>query len=309
MPPRARSAETLRPQPDTSSSDIRTLRCVVANDEPPTRDNRDLGRRSDAPPAGASDEPGPARRAAQFLARTNSSGGAVKAAQAVRRLLPDAPPPVSGDRASARLARLIAEAGADRPSAVRELGLASVQIWQALVRRGMRSDDRPVSATILFTDLVGFSTWALRVGDEQVLRLLAEVNEATREVVVRRGGKIVKHLGDGAMAVFADGTQAIEAGYEAICAVSALTIDGYRPQLRAGLHTGEPRAVGDDYLGVDVNIAARVAAAAGAGELLVSADTLAVADDDNYVKRRRRFKAKGVPSDLEVFSVIPRYSD
>ena len=79
--------------------------------------------------------------------------------------------------------------------------------------------------------------------------------------------------------------------------------------MRAGLHTGEPRAVGDDYLGVDVNIAARVAAAAGAGELLVSADTLAVADDDNYVKRRRRFKAKGVPSDLEVFSVIPRYSD
>lgn len=75
------------------------------------------------------------------------------------------------------------------------------------------------------------------------------------------------------------------------------------------MHTGTPRAVGDDYLGVDVNIAARVAAAAGPGELLASADTLDVAEADRYVRRRRRFKAKGVPADLEVYSVIPRYSD
>lgn len=264
------------------------------------------------PPVSPEDRAGanvtPARRASEFLARTNASDGAVKAARAARRLLPEAPPPTAGDRASARLARLIGEAGSERPSAVRELGLATVQVWQSLVRRGPRTD-RPVPATILFTDLVNFSTWALRVGDEQVLRLLAEVNDVTRTVVVRRGGTIVKHLGDGAMAVFTDGTEAIEAGYETICAVSALTIDGYRPQLRAGLHTGTPRAVGDDYLGVDVNIAARVAAADGPGELLASADTLDVAEADRYVRRRRRFKAKGVPADLEVYSVIPRYSD
>ena len=95
----------------------------------------------------------------------------------------------------------------------------------------------------------------------------------------------------------------------AICAVSALTIDGYRPQLRAGLHTGTPRAVGDDYLGVDVNIAARVAQAAGPGELLVSDATMASADADRYHRRRRRFKAKGVPMELGVFAVVPRYDD
>lgn len=67
------------------------------------------------------------------------------------------------------------------------------------------------------------------------------------------------------MAVFVDGADAIEAAHEACVAVSAITVDGYRPALRAGLHTGKPRE-GDDYLGVDVNIAARVAdAAAGRG--------------------------------------------
>ncbi|GAA3714190.1 hypothetical protein GCM10022238_31130 [Gordonia hankookensis] len=190
---------------------------------------------------------------------------------------------------------------------VRELGLGAVQVWQSLVSRRTVHDDNPVPATILFTDLVGFSTWALGAGDDQVLRLLAQVNDVTESVVTARAGSVVKQLGDGSMAVFLDGTEAIEAGYEAICAVSALTIDGYRPQLRAGLHTGTPRAVGDDFLGVDVNIAARVADAAGPGELLVSDATLASADAEKYHRRRRRFKAKGVPRDLEVFAVVPRY--
>ena len=120
----------------------------------------------------------------------------------------------------------------------------------------------PSPATILFTDLVGFSTWALHAGDDQVLQLLRDVNGVTENIVRSRGGRIVKHLGDGTMAVFIDGVEAIEAGHEVIVAVSALTVGDYRPQLRAGLHTGEPRAVGDDFLGVDVNVAARVAAAA-----------------------------------------------
>lgn len=251
----------------------------------------------------------PARRAVDALARTDASAPAVKAAQVARSLLPTAPA-TSGGRTSDRVAELIGGARPDQPSVLRELGLGAVQVWQALVSRSRRPrDDRPVPATILFTDLVGFSIWALAAGDEKVLELLGEVNAVTASVVTARGGSIVKQLGDGTMAVFLDGTEAIEAAYEAICAVSALTIDGYRPQLRAGLHTGTPRAVGDDFLGVDVNIAARVADAAGAGELLVSAATLSNAEADRYHRRRRRFKAKGVPRDLEVFAVVPRYDD
>ncbi|WP_431309359.1 adenylate/guanylate cyclase domain-containing protein [Gordonia sesuvii] len=251
---------------------------------------------------------GPARRAADALARSDANSGAVRAARAARGLLPTAQPAPSR-RASDRLARLINESRPDQPSVVRELGLGAIQVWQTLLARRGGRHQSPVPATILFTDLVGFSTWALDVGDEQVLRLLASVNEVTESVVSARGGSIVKQLGDGTMAVFLDGTEAIEAAYEAICGVSALTIDGYRPQLRAGLHTGTPRSVGDDFIGVDVNIAARVADAAGAGELLVSDATLQSADASRYSSRRRRFKAKGVPRELEVYAVVPRYDD
>jgi adenylate cyclase len=61
--------------------------------------------------------------------------------------------------------------------------------------------------------------------------------------------------------------------------------------------------VGHDYLGVDVNVAARIAEAAGAGEVLVSGAACEQLDEDAItLKRKRRFKAKGAPTDLEVYS-------
>lgn len=255
-----------------------------------------------------------ARRPTELLVRADANQTAIDVIRGIRGLLPAsaaaiAAPRTHDRRVSDRLAHLLAGAQPEEPSAIRELGLTAVQAWQTLVRRRPRSGT-PVSATIVFTDLVGFSTWALASGDDQVLQLIGEVNAVSVEVISRRGGRVVKSLGDGMMAVFADPVEAIAAAHEAIGAVSALTIGGYRPQLRAGLHSGTPRAVGDDYLGVDVNIAARVAAAAGAGELLISDASLALVDPDDYlVRRRRRFKAKGVPRELTVVSIVPRYEN
>jgi class 3 adenylate cyclase len=80
--------------------------------------------------------------------------------------------------------------------------------------------------------------------------------------------------------------------------------DGYEPRLRAGIHLGRPRKIGGDYLGVDVNVAARVAGGAKAGEVLVSGPVCDRLDQTAFtLKRRRRFKAKGAPKELEVFSV------
>jgi adenylate cyclase len=82
--------------------------------------------------------------------------------------------------------------------------------------------------------------------------------------------------------------------------------DGYRPQLRAGIHIGHPRRIGGDYLGTDVNIAARVAEAASGGEVLIS-DSVRERLDEHAVKlKRRRFKAKGAPSGLSVYAVEMR---
>ena len=196
--------------------------------------------------------------------------------------------------------------GSDRsPSASRELALSVVKVWQALVDRRSSTATANGDVTVLFTDLVGFSSWALRAGDDSVLSLIGEVNRVSSDIVGAHRGRIVKSLGDGVMAVFPDAADAILAAFELCGAVSAITHDDYRAQLRAGVHTGTPRQVGGDYLGVDVNIAARVADAAGTGEVLATSDALQSADGLQLLSRKRRFKAKGTPRDLEVFAVVP----
>ncbi|GAB3146887.1 adenylate/guanylate cyclase domain-containing protein [Amycolatopsis stemonae] len=261
------------------------------------------------------DRPDHRRRVSRFvdlLRAADQRPGLVRSARAVRRLIPgdhdlgDALSTTAGHPTD-RVARLLAEAKAEQPSAVRELGLAAVQVWQA-VAQGRDGDTGEL--TIVFTDLVGFSSWALDVGDARALELLRAVSTASEATIARHRGRVVKGLGDGLMAVFGDAGAAVEAAYETCGAVSAIDLGGYRPQLRAGLHTGRPRKVGRDYFGVDVNIAARIADAAAGGEVLVTGDVLANLDTERFtLRRRRRFRAKGAPSDLEVFAVVPRYDE
>ena len=74
--------------------------------------------------------------------------------------------------------------------------------------------------------------------------------------------------------------------------------------MRAGVHWGRPRKIGGDYLGVDVNIAARVGEAAKADQLLVSEQALARIDQAAIrTGRRKRLKAEGAPRDLHVIAV------
>ena len=69
-----------------------------------------------------------------------------------------------------------------------------------------------------------------------------------------------------------------------------------------GVHLGRPRKLGGDYYGVDVNMAARVADAAGAGEVLVSESACRGLEGSGVALKRRRFKAKGAPKELKVFA-------
>lgn len=287
------------------------------------------------------------RRVAARLRTVDADPRLVEAARRARWRLPGDerygdPLSTAGDRPAHLLGQRVATLNGDRPSALRELGLGAIQVWQALSEVQGRGHGN-AEVAILFTDVVGFSDWALEAGDGRAVELLRRVAEAVETPVAAHGGTLVKRMGDGHMAVFPVGTAgsaagggagvgaaggeggqtissgarphsasetdaaglaaAVAAAREAVMAVAAIELAGHRPALRAGLHVGTPRRLGGDWFGVDVNVAARVGAAAGPGEVLISAETRTRLGEAVATGPRRRLEAKGTPDDLEVFVV------
>jgi adenylate cyclase len=192
--------------------------------------------------------------------------------------------------------RLVALRGAE-PGFLGELGLTALQAWQRLAESQDRGHGK-VEVAILFTDLVGFSSWALEAGDSLAIELLSEFAEAVEPPILEQRGEVVKRLGDGLMGAFWDAPSAAEAAFAAHERIGAVEVGGYRARLRTGIHLGRPRKLGGDYFGVDVNVAARLADAAKPGEILVSEPTFAGLDPAAVSAKSRRFRAKGAPADL-----------
>jgi adenylate cyclase len=247
---------------------------------------------------------------AAALRRTDEQPMLLTAAKLARELLPGDSGygdslSTSGSTPSQQLGRRLSALTADRPSLLGEVGLSALQVWESISAGGRDRGERELA--ILFTDLVDFSDWSLRAGDTLAVELLREVDAEIEPAVTAHRGVVVKRLGDGLMAAFDDPADAVAAALQARDAVAGVEADGYRPQLRAGIHIGRPRQVGGDYLGTDVNIAARVAEAATGGEVLVSEPVCERLDERALkLKRRRFFKAKGAPSGLSVYSVKAR---
>jgi adenylate cyclase len=211
----------------------------------------------------------------------------------------------TGTEARQQAGRRLGKLAAERPSVLKEAGLSALQVWEAVAGMADRQTGTD-EITVAFTDLVGFSSWALDAGDEAAVALLRDVGEAIEPPVAEHGGAVVKRLGDGMMAAFDDPANAVEAIFDASDRLESVGAEGYRPRMRAGMHLGEPKRLGEDYFGVDVNVAARVADAATAGELLVSDATLGALGDQYPARKKMLFRAKGVPSDITVYSVKRR---
>ncbi len=240
----------------------------------------------------------------QGAGKLDSSPALLTATKLVRQLLPGDerygdPLSTAGSESPQVLGRRLARLTEKRPGAMREAGMGALQMWQAVSEaQGRGRGDTEL--TIVFTDLSNFSDWALEAGDDQALELLRDVGQAIEPPVDDNGGRVVKRLGDGMMAVFPDPQAALAAVQAGRAGVREVECDGYEPKLRAGVHVGKPRKIGGDYLGVDVNIAARLAENAGSDEILVSQLVLEKLGDtgDLNVAKKRRFKVKGVPKDL-----------
>ncbi|BDT93720.1 hypothetical protein IFM12275_36960 [Nocardia sputorum] len=217
---------------------------------------------------------------------------------------------VSGPGGARAVARAADKLVGDAPSAAREIGFGALQVWQAALERMGRGKGSQ-EVTVMFTDLVAFSRWSLSAGDEATLELLRKVAKAIEPPIAERGGQVVKRMGDGVMAVFPSADRAVRAAVTAKRNLADVQVRGYTPHMRIGLHTGSPREIGGDWLGVDVTIAARVMEAGGNGHTMLSEVTLQGLRPETLTElglaakpyRRGLFAAplSGVPDDLRIF--------
>lgn len=149
------------------------------------------------------------------------------------------------------------------------------------------------TATIVFTDIVDSTVLSQSMGDSAWSDLIDDHFNTLREIVEREGGSVVKTLGDGGMFVFPTGASALKAAARIQRVVSASA--GGDLELRVGVHTGDVVHTHDDYIGLTVNKAARVAAAADGGQILVSATTAGMVNTTEFeFGARNTVELKGI---------------
>jgi class 3 adenylate cyclase len=172
---------------------------------------------------------------------------------------------------------------------------SGIRTWgAALLATGER-----VLTTVLFTDIVGSTDIAARIGDGRWHTLLASHNDSVRRALDRFQGIEVKTTGDGYLARFDAPARALA------CAQAMRTIAAsFDLQIRAAVHTGEVEVVGDDIRGLAVHLASRLLALAGPGEILASATTRDLVDGSGLAfEDRGPHELKGIVGARQVFAL------
>jgi class 3 adenylate cyclase len=160
-------------------------------------------------------------------------------------------------------------------------------------------NDETVLSTILFTDIVDSTATVSRLGDHAWQRLLLEHNRRIRTVLDRFRGREMGTTGDGFLALFDGAARAVRCAAAMIEAVADLDI-----AIRAGLHTGEVAVAGGTARGLAVHAAARVAALAGPGEILVSSTTRDLLDGSGLaLVSRGEHDLKGLAGARTIFAI------
>lgn len=155
------------------------------------------------------------------------------------------------------------------------------------------------TVTILFTDVEDSTSLSADMGDADWSEALKAHFATITQVVERCGGRVVKTIGDGAMAAFPGAEAAVTA---AIQIQQRIEPSGLR--VRVGVHTGDVQKVAGDYVGLTVNKAARVTSAAAGGEILLSSATGELVATSGYeLGEAQTLEFKGLPGAHRVMRV------
>jgi adenylate cyclase len=147
-------------------------------------------------------------------------------------------------------------------------------VEEALEGSGLR-ERVPRPPAICFVDLTGFTRLTEERGDEVAARVAGALAALVNEISRDRGGRPVRWLGDGGMFHFREPGAAVTAGLDMVERAPAAGL----PPAHVGIHTGAVIAQDGDVYGMTVNLAARISAYAGAGQVVVSEETAARAAD------------------------------
>ena len=149
----------------------------------------------------------------------------------------------------------------------------------------MREDLPQGEVTLLFTDVEGSTQLLHELGPEPYAELLGRHRRLLREAFTARGGVEVDTQGDAFFVSFPSAQEAVAAATAAQAALSSAAI-----RVRMGLHTGKPHLAGEGYVGEDVHLGARIAAAGHGGQVLLSAATRSLVDADTTDLGEHRLK-------------------
>jgi len=154
----------------------------------------------------------------------------------------------------------------------------------------------------MLTDIVDSTKRASDLGDRRWRALLEQHDDLVRRELARMRGHVVKGLGDGFLATFDGPARAVRCASAIVEGVRSLGIE-----IRCGLHTGEIELNNHDITGIAVHIAARVAAQARGGQVLVSSTVrdLVAGSGLRFADEGAR-DLKGIPEQFRVFSVVGR---
>lgn len=156
-----------------------------------------------------------------------------------------------------------------------------------------------MAATILFVDIVRSTEKAARLGDRYWAQVMNHYYATVRRELRTARGREVITTGDGMLATFQAPAKAIRCATAIREAVRTLGLE-----IRAGLHTGEYKLIGDEAVGIAIHIGARVVAKAGASEVVVSSTVRDLVPDSGIrFKDRGVHKLKGVPDRWRLYLV------